>query len=106
MLLNLTYTLPPFFALGMDIQMNALRPELGEGFNPTTGQVMRSGSTIQRWKRGFVSGGPLSVVRNVWHVLYFLASLSMCGLGMYASIDGRLMMALQFQVDANVFRDD
>jgi len=89
MLLNLTYTLPPFFTLGMDIQKNAIRPELGEGFNPNTGQVMRSGTTIQRWKRGFVSGGPLAVARNVWHIIYFLASLSMCGLGMYASIDGK-----------------
>ena len=90
MLLNLTYTLPPFFALGYDIQKNAMRTERGEGFNPTTGQTTRTETTVQRWTRGFMSGGPLAVAKNVWHVLYFLASLSMCGLGMYAAVVGKL----------------
>ena len=35
-----------------------------------------------------MSGGPFQVAMNVWHVIYFLASLSMCGLGMYAAIEG------------------
>ena len=87
-LLNLTYTLPPLFALGYDIQRNAIRESEGEGFDPTTGNVVRHGSTTQRWIHGFLSGGPVQVVQNVWHVLYFLASLSMCGLGMYAAIEG------------------
>ena len=85
-LLNLTYSLPPLFALGYDIQNRALQE--GEGFDPTTGQVTRHGSTVQRWVRGFFSGGPLRIAQNVWHVLYFLASLSMSGLGMYAAIQG------------------
>ncbi|TAQ85399.1 hypothetical protein B7494_g6290 [Chlorociboria aeruginascens] len=89
-LLNLTYTLPPFFALGFDIQKNALRPELGEGFDPTTGQVVRSGGTVTRWVRGFFSGGLFQVALNVWHAVYFLASLSMCGLGMYSAIMGMI----------------
>jgi hypothetical protein len=87
-LLNLTYTIPPFLALGYDMQKYALRPEEGEGFDPHTGQVKRIGGQMQRWMRGFFSGGPLRVAINVGHVLYFLCSLVMCGLGMYASIKG------------------
>ena len=85
MLLNLTYTLPPFFAVGYDMQKNAYRE--GEGFDLITGTV-RHGAPAQRWMRGFMSGGPLQVAQNVWHVIYFLASLAMCGLGMYAAIEG------------------
>lgn len=106
-LLNLTYTLPPLFAVGYDIQNNACRESEGEGFDPTTGLVTRQGTALQRWKRGFLSGGPLQVAQNVWHIIYFLASLSvhsfhslsnlsesimtnrqMCGLGLYAAIEG------------------
>ena len=36
-LLNLTYTLPPLFAVGYDIQRMAVREAEGEGFDPTTG---------------------------------------------------------------------
>lgn len=88
MLLNLTYSLPPLFAVGYDLQNNAYRESEGEGFDPITGKVTRHGTTAQRWMRGFLSGGPLRVMQNAWHVLYFLASLSMCGLGMYAAIEG------------------
>ena len=70
------------------MQKNALRESDGEGFDPITGQVTRNGTTVQRWTRGFLSGGPLSVAKNVWHVIYFFATLSMCGLGMYAAIEG------------------
>ena len=87
-LLNLTYSLPPLIAVGYDIQKNAHREGEGEGFNPITGEVTRHGTTVQRWMRGFLSGGPLQVAKNIWHTLYFLASLSMCGLGMYAAIEG------------------
>ena len=87
-LLNLTYTLPPFIALGYDIQNKAHRADENEGFDPNTGAVIRNGTTMQRWMRGFMSGGPIRVAQNVWHVLYFLASLSMCGLGMYAAVQG------------------
>jgi hypothetical protein len=90
MLLNLTYTLPPFFALGYDIQKNAIQ---GSGFDPTTGQTLRSESTVKRWIRGFFSGGSIQVAKNIWHVLYFLASLSMCGLGMYAAIVGKCLVS-------------
>ena len=87
-LLNLTYTLPPMFALGYDVRANAIREGQGEGFDPSTGQVTRHGTMVERYMRGFMSGGPVQIAMNVWHVLYFLASLGMCGLGMYAAIQG------------------
>jgi hypothetical protein len=87
-LLNLTYTLPPLFALGFDIQRHAPRAALGEGFDQTTGAVLRNGGRMERLVRGFCSGGLLQVSINVWHVVYCLASLSMCGLGTYAAIEG------------------
>ena len=93
-LLNLTYTLPPLFAVGYDIQKNACRESEGEGFDPITGKVTRHGTTLQRWMRGFMSGGPLRVAQNVWHVIHFLASLSMCGLGMYAAIEGSVTLTI------------
>ena len=92
MLLNLTYTLPPFFALGYDIQKNAMQ---GAGFDPLTGQTLRTESTTKRMIRGFCSGGMLQVAKNVWHLVYFLASLSMCGLGMYAAIVGRWLVSAE-----------
>lgn len=70
------------------MQKYALREGEGEGFDPNTGTVKRVGSKAQRWMRGFFSGGPLRVAINIWHVLYFFCSLGMCGLGMYASVDG------------------
>jgi hypothetical protein len=87
-LMSLTYSIPPFIALGFDIQKNAVRLGEGEGFDPVTGLVTRNSGTMQRWMRGFRSGGPLQVAMNVWHVIYFFASLAMCGLGMYAAVDG------------------
>ena len=87
-LLNLTYTIPPFVALALDVQKNAIRPDLGEGFDPATGRVTRHGTAMERYRRGFLAGGTLQIAQNVWHIIYFIASLSMCGLGMYAAVQG------------------
>lgn len=89
MLVNLSYTLPPIFALGYDIQKYAIREDEGEGFNPVTGEVHRTARAYQRLVRGFFSGGLFQVAINVWHVIYALAALSLCGLGMYGAIVGR-----------------
>lgn len=88
MLLNLTYAFPPLFALSFDIQKNCIRAEHGEGFDPTTGQVLRCDNQVRRWIRGFFAGGIVQVAVNIWHVIYFLGTLAMCGLGMYAAIVG------------------
>lgn len=98
MLLNLTYTLPPFFALGFDIQKNLMKAGISEGFDPTTGQVVRHMGRYQMLAKGFWLGGPYAVARNIWHTLYFLASLSMCGLGMYAAIQGKVLRLRTHQI--------
>ncbi|KAF2152446.1 hypothetical protein K461DRAFT_327932 [Myriangium duriaei CBS 260.36] len=90
MLLNLTYTIPPFLALGFDLQRMSMEMEGGEVFDPTTGHIKRTGTMVQRYMRGFTSGSALHRARNVWHVLYFLCSLAMCGLGMYAAVQGMI----------------
>ena len=84
--LPMTYTLPPLFALGFDIQRRAVRPDLGEGFDPTTGKCVRHDGSVLRWVRGFFSGGVLQVAVNCWHVVFVLGSLVTCGLGMYSGI--------------------
>ncbi|KAF7198285.1 hypothetical protein HII31_00024 [Pseudocercospora fuligena] len=89
-LLNLTYTIPPFLSIAYDAKRNAIRLDEGEGYDATTGQVLRNGSAMQRYIRGFFSGGPLQVTMNCWHVIYFLASLAMSGLGMYAAVEGMI----------------
>lgn len=85
-LLNLTYSIPPFLALGFDLQKNTIKA--GEGFDPNSGQVIRFRGLAARWFEGFWSGGIFQVCINIWHVLYFLCALAMCGLGMYAAVDG------------------
>lgn len=89
MLLNLTYTLPPLFVIGFDIQKNLMKAGLSEGFDPATGRVVRHGSHFSLMMRGYWIGGPYAVARNIWHTIYFLGSCSMCGLGMYAAIQGK-----------------
>jgi hypothetical protein len=88
MLLTLTYSLPPLYALGFDLQKNSIQWDRGEGFDPVTGRVTRSGNFTERLIRGFFAGGIMQVAVNIWHVIYFLASLAMCGLGMYAAVFG------------------
>lgn len=95
-LLPMTYVMPGFFALGFDVQKNAIRLERGEGFDPTTGRVVRHDGTVRRLVRGFFSGGILQVCTNIWHVLYFLASLATSGLGLYAAIIGWFSLVFFF----------
>lgn len=87
-LLNLTYTLPPFIALAYDIHRSAMQGGQGEGFDINTGIVTRNVTGLPRLIRGFFAGGIWQVGLNVWHLIYFLASLAMCVLGMYAAVDG------------------
>lgn len=87
-LVNLTYGFPPLFALCFDIQRNAIREDQEEGFDPQTGRTTRKDSVWKHWMRGFLSGGMRQVALNVWHAIYFLGALVMCGMGMYAAIEG------------------
>lgn len=87
-LLNMTYTLPPLLALAYDIRRCAMQVDQGEGFDGNTGIVTRNVTGVRRFVRGFLSGGIWQIAINVWHLIYFLASLAMCVLGMYAAVDG------------------
>ncbi|KAI1169995.1 transmembrane amino acid transporter protein-domain-containing protein [Nemania sp. FL0916] len=82
-LLNLSYTIPPWLALGYDIRYNTIGT-----FDPAIGRTSRGMTGITRYIRGFFSGGAFQVSVNIWHLLYFLASLALSGLGLYASIEG------------------
>lgn len=92
--LQFTYTFPPLLALGYDIQLQAMKAAAGNGFDPRTGVVTRDRSGISRWVRGFVSGGWLQIGLNVWHLIYALGALSLCGLGLYAAIQGESTFCL------------
>lgn len=87
-LINLSYSFPPLFALCFDVQRNAVREDQGEGFDAHTGETIHKDSAWKHWIRGFFSGGMLQVALNIWHAVFFLGALSMCGLGMYAAIEG------------------
>jgi hypothetical protein len=82
-LLNLSYTIPPWIALGYDLKKNTMGT-----FDPAVGRTSRGLTGMTRYIRGFWAGGMFQVSINIWHLLYFLASLGMCGLGMWASIQG------------------
>ncbi|KAJ8114541.1 hypothetical protein ONZ43_g4877 [Nemania bipapillata] len=82
-LLNLSYTIPPWIALGFDIRKNTMGT-----FDPALGRTSRGLTGIKRYIVGFWSGGVFQVSINIWHSLLFLASLALSGLGLYASIEG------------------
>ncbi|KAI0552034.1 transmembrane amino acid transporter protein-domain-containing protein [Xylaria curta] len=82
-LLNLSYTIPPWLALGHDIK----KATMGT-FDPAVGRDGRGLVGFNRYIRGFWSGGIFQVMINIWHLLLFLASLALSGLGLYASIEG------------------
>lgn len=81
--INLSYTIPPWIALGYDIRKNTMGT-----FDPAIGRTSRELTGIKRYIRGFWYGGIFQVSINIWHLLYFLASLALSGLGLYASIEG------------------
>ncbi|RYC55632.1 hypothetical protein CHU98_g10573 [Xylaria longipes] len=94
-LLNLSYTIPAWIALGYDIK----KATMGD-FDPAVGRTSRGLTGFNRYIRGFWSGGTFQILINIWHVLYFLASLSLSGLGLYASIEGFIEAFENPQVDS------
>ena len=75
------YSFPPILAIGFAIKKDALRED--EGFDATTGAVIRHDTGIRRWARGFMSR---TWYINVWHVIYAGGALATAGLGAYAAI--------------------
>lgn len=87
--MNLVYSIPPVLAVGYDVRLNTMRAREDNGFDYRTGNVVRHLTGLQYWLKGFLCGGPFQILMNTLNVLYFLASLAMSGLGLYAAIVGK-----------------
>lgn len=83
-IIQFTYSIPPFLFMGAQTMVNAMQP--GEGYDPTTNQVVRHDTGMKRWIRGFTGGTLLQKAVMAWNFIYFLAALALGGLGAYASI--------------------
>ncbi|KAK7976525.1 hypothetical protein PG989_014988 [Apiospora arundinis] len=77
-----TYILPALAALGFRVRRDAMLEEETARFDPATGTVHHKDAGIRRVMRGFMK----RPVFNVAHLIYFLGSLVICGLGCYAAI--------------------
>ncbi|KAK5116851.1 hypothetical protein LTR85_009111 [Meristemomyces frigidus] len=79
-ILQFSYTFPPILMVGFNCQKDSIRPE--EGFDPSTGAVVRHDSGWKRWARGYMQKWHI----NTLDVIYFLGALSVAGLGIYSSV--------------------
>ncbi|MCJ1359787.1 MAG: hypothetical protein MMC33_009790 [Icmadophila ericetorum] len=82
-IIQFCYSFPPALALGYFIKRGAITEN--EGFDPTTGRVIRNDRGIKRWIRGFFAG---PWYMNIFNVLYLGGALATAGLGAYAAIVG------------------
>ncbi|KAK3669944.1 hypothetical protein LTR78_010195 [Recurvomyces mirabilis] len=80
-ILQFSYTFPPILRVAFNTKKDAIRPE-SEGFDPRTGEVIRLDSGFKRWMRGYLVQWHF----NIFDTLYFLAALSVAGLGIYSSV--------------------
>ncbi|EKG21088.1 Amino acid transporter transmembrane [Macrophomina phaseolina MS6] len=80
MILQFSYTFPPLLALGFNCMKDAMLP--GEGFDPSTGRVVRNDEGWKRLLRGYRK----QFWMNSFNVIYFLGSAVTAILGIYASI--------------------
>ncbi|KAJ9224430.1 hypothetical protein DTO027B5_5915 [Paecilomyces variotii] len=92
-----TYSFPPILALGYNMKLYALKTSQGDGFDPTTGTVVRQDTGLKRLWRGLVNG---PWIWNVLHVLYGGGALATAGLGMYAAVEGMIEAFQNPQVNA------
>jgi len=81
-ILQFSYTFPPIFVVGYNVQKDAMLPE--EEFDPRTGLTNRVDSGLKRWIRGYKK----KFFLNTFDVLYSLGALATAGLGIWASITG------------------
>lgn len=79
-ILQFSYTFPPILMVGYRSKKDAIRAD--EGFDPSTGQVIRNDHGFKRWMRGYMKMWHI----NTFDVLYFLGALSVAGLGIYAAV--------------------
>ncbi|KAB2581225.1 hypothetical protein DBV05_g79 [Lasiodiplodia theobromae] len=80
MILQFSYTFPPILAIGFNCLKDAIGPD--EGFDPTTGRVVRHDEGLKRWMRGYKK----QFLVNSFNVVYFLGAATTAILGIYASI--------------------
>lgn len=92
-----TYSFPPILALGYNMKLYALKTSQGDGFDPTTGTIIRQDTGLKRLWRGLVNG---PWIWNVLHVLYGGGALATAGLGMYAAVEGMIEAFQNPQVNA------
>ena len=83
-ILQFSYTFPPFFMIGYQLKKDAFLE--GEGFDPTTGQVVRHDTGFKRWKRAFMRRWYF----NAFNIFLVLGSLVTAVLGTYSAIKGMI----------------
>lgn len=81
-ILQFSYTFPPILMVAYNCQADAITGT--DGFDPSTGQVVRQDSGVQRWVRGFLR----RPVKNTFDIIYFLGACTTAVLGIYASVVG------------------
>ncbi|KAI7553285.1 amino acid transporter-like protein [Hortaea werneckii] len=81
-MINFTYSFPGMLYLSWTIQKAAALP--GEGFNPYNRVTTRLDNGWKRWNRGFWK----SWMKSVPALIYVLAGLACCGMGIWAAIEG------------------
>lgn len=79
-ILQFSYTFPPILMVAFNCQKDSIMPD--EGFDPSTGQIIRHDEGWKRWMRGYKKKWHI----NTFDVLYFLGALSVAGLGIYAAV--------------------
>lgn len=81
-ILQFSFTFPPILMVAYNVQKDAMLDS--EPFDPVSGQAQRSDHGMARWIRGYKQ----KLFSNTFNVIYFVASLSVAGLGIYASVLG------------------
>lgn len=81
-ILQFTYTFPPLLSIAYMIKKNAM--QAGEGFDPTTGQIVKHDSGMKRMMRGFFAR---RWYQNIFNIIYMLGALALAGLGAYGAIE-------------------
>ncbi|KAK4693982.1 hypothetical protein P7C71_g3515, partial [Lecanoromycetidae sp. Uapishka_2] len=97
-IVQFTYSFPPFLHIAYNVHKNAIRE--GEGFDPDTGNVIRTDSGIKRAIRGFTGGRKIDFALNVWNVIYLGGALATAGLGIWAAAENLILIYAVPQLNA------
>jgi hypothetical protein len=80
-ILEFAYVFPPMLSVAFYMKKHAMQS--GEGFNPSTGTIVKNDAGVKRAMRGFMAK---RWYVSVFNIIYCLASLALAGLGAYSSI--------------------